>query len=273
MTQILNDLSPRALATAIEANQSEFRADLGRSPRVEVHAGLDLMWYVTGIPSPSANGVCRARIESGDVDARVDATLRLFQARGLPFTWCTGPTTRPAGLGKHLVARGFVYAGYEPGMAVDLLALNDDRPAPPGLHVQRVRDEAALRRWFHIFALGFARPDFIRNALFDIEIDLGLGNYRRRLYVGSLEGEAVATSLLFLGAGVAGIYGVATLPEARRRGIGTAMTLTPLVEARAAGYRIGVLHASPMGLGVYRRLGFRQYCQLGFYGWTGERRG
>ena len=272
MTQILNDLSPRALATAIEANQTEFRADLGRSPRVEVHDGPELMWYITGIPSPSANGVCRARIESDDVGARIDAMLRLFQARGLPFTWCTGPATRPAGLGKHLLNSGFVYAGDESGMAVDLLALSDDLPAPPGLHIQRVRDEEALRRWFHIFALGFARPDFIRNALFDIEIDLGLGDHRRRLYVGSLEGEPVATSLLFLGAGVAGIYGVATLPKARRRGIGTAMTLTPLLEARVAGYRIGVLHASPMGLGVYRRLGFREYCDLDFYGWTGERR-
>jgi ribosomal protein S18 acetylase RimI-like enzyme len=206
------------------------------------------------------------------VDARVDATMRLFQARGLPFSWCTGPSTRPAGLGKHLLARGFVYAGDEPGMAIDLLALSDDLPAPPGLRIERVRDAEALRGWFHIFALGFARPDFARSALLDIEIDLGLGHHRRRLYLGSLAGEPVATSLLFLGAGVAGIYGVSTLPRARRRGIGTAMTLTPLVEARAAGYRIGVLHASRMGVGVYRRLGFQEYCRLGFYGWTGERR-
>ena len=48
------------------------------------------------------------------------------------------------------------------------------------------------------------------------------------------------------------------------------MTLAPLLEARAMGYRIGVLHASEMGLGVYRRLGFQEYCRLGGYVWMGE---
>jgi hypothetical protein len=48
------------------------------------------------------------------------------------------------------------------------------------------------------------------------------------------------------------------------------MTLMPLLEARAAGYRVGILHASQSGLGLYRRLGFQQYCELSGYIWTGE---
>ena len=105
--------------------------------------------------------------------------------------------------------------------------------------------------------------------MFRIEADLGPGQHpARRLYLGSLEREPVATALLFLGAGVAGgLYGVGTIPEARRQGIGRAMTVVPLLEARAMGYRIGVLHTSPMGEGIYRRLGFREYCKLGRYVW------
>ncbi len=43
------------------------------------------------------------------------------------------------------------------------------------------------------------------------------------------------------------------------------MTLAALREARGQGYRFGVLGASEMGEGLYRRLGFEQCCLLQMY--------
>lgn len=46
--------------------------------------------------------------------------------------------------------------------------------------------------------------------------------------------------------------------------------MVPLIEARAEGYAIGVLHASPMGLPLYERLGFRTVCRVEHFVWKAE---
>jgi GNAT superfamily N-acetyltransferase len=60
---------------------------------------------------------------------------------------------------------------------------------------------------------------------------------------------------------------VCTVERVRRRGIGAAVTLAALREARDLGSRTGVLGSSEMGYPVYRRLGFEEYCRIGLYEW------
>jgi GNAT superfamily N-acetyltransferase len=51
---------------------------------------------------------------------------------------------------------------------------------------------------------------------------------------------------------------VATVPAARGLGIGAAITLQPLLEARDQdGYKYAVLFSTEMGVPVYQRIGFR----------------
>ena len=79
------------------------------------------------------------------------------------------------------------------------------------------------------------------------------------LYLGCLEGQPVATAELTIAGGVAGLYNITTLPAYRGRGIGSAMTWQPLLDARAAGLGAAVLQAADAGVNVYRRIGFAPF--------------
>jgi ribosomal protein S18 acetylase RimI-like enzyme len=263
MRDILRDLSAPALVAAIKANLFEWYRYLGRSPKAKFYDSPQLTWLLTGISDSFANAVLRTQLEQQSVGAIIEETLARFQDVAA-MSWWTEPGTQPTDLGKHLLAHGLAYEEGGPGMAVDLLALNEDLPTPPNLTIQHVDDTEALEKWAYASIVGFEHPETDVEIWFEVFTGLGF-DLPLRNYVGILDGEPVATAELFLGAGVAGIYVVGTVPEARRQGIGTALTLAPLREARAMGYRIGILHASSMGLGVYRRLGFREYCKMSHY--------
>ena len=83
-----------------------------------------------------------------------------------------------------------------------------------------------------------------------------------RYYAVEFEGSLVATSLMYLHNGLAGIYAVATLPEHRRKGLAAHLTAEPLRQAWVMGYSTGLLQASEMGAPVYARLGFRTLGQM-----------
>lgn len=269
MSEVLKDFSARALATAIEANRFEFFQYLDRSVGVEVHEGPSVTWFITGIPHPFMNGVFRTQLTSGDVDEVIEQTLAHFKARRLPFIWRIGSATRPTDMGRHLEAHGFDYSEGI-GMAAGLLALNESPPTPSGLTIVPVDDKKTLAQWVHAVLIGFGLPYNSEAACFDLFAGLGF-DLPLRNYVGLLDGKPVAASQLLLRAGVAGIYWVTTVPGERQQGIGTALTLKPLREAREMDYRIGILHASEMGKGVYRRLGFEEYSRVGSGLWMGER--
>lgn len=266
LDDIIKDCSDPRIGSTIEVQWFGFFKAMSRSPLVELHEEPDMMRVVTGLPDPEMNGVYLARLNQTDINKRIEETLTYFKARRLPMTWYTGPATRPTDLGRHLEDHGLTKTSDTPGMAVAINELNEEFPIPQDFKIEPVRNEASIELFFQVARKGFGLQDqdsdFLQQAFSSIykEKDLPL-----HLYLGLLGGVPVATSILLLGAGVACIHLVSTFPKVRRRGIGTRMTLAPLLEAQEIGYRVGVLHAGRMAVRMYQRLGFKEYCRLRGY--------
>ena len=145
-------------------------------------------------------------------------------------------------------------------MVADLQHMNEGAliTVPPGFVIEEVRDEHMLLDFKRVFVETYGIPEWAGQAWVDATQHAGIGRTPWKMYVGYLNGAAVATNMLFNGGGVASVYAVATSPSAQRQGIGGAITLKPLLEARQMGYRHAVLFATEMGVPVYERLGFRQ---------------
>jgi ribosomal protein S18 acetylase RimI-like enzyme len=255
--------------TRIEANLFALFSLLRGWPQLEVHDDPDLLWSISDIPFPLFNSLLRANLPPSGADAAIEEAIGRCRSRHVPMLWWTGPATRPDDLETRLAAKGF-HGEEARGMAVLMGALPKNPPMPAGLVVEQVTDLKALTQWCKVLCAGFEMPEFAGEAFFDLSRSLGLGSdLPLRNYLGWLGGEPVATSSLFLGGGAAGIYNVATLPGVRRRGIGSAMTSTPLRKASAEGYQVAILHSSEMGVGVYRNVGFEERCRIGQFVWTG----
>jgi ribosomal protein S18 acetylase RimI-like enzyme len=271
VTKLLRDAPTADLVRAIEANEIERFAHMSRLPGGEFHRGTRLTWFRTGIPYLLFNGVLNACLPPDDLDGHIARALAPFAARALPMFWMTGPSTQPADLGEHLLAAGCNDAGSLVGMAADLTTVLKDESGPPDLTIECVRDTPTLERWVSTYCAGFGYPAGVGRHFFVVYAGLGLETQSPLThYLGRVAGEPVATASAFRGAGVVGLYSIATLPAWRRHGIGTAMTLAPLHDARSHGHQIGILHAEPAGLRLYRRLGFREYCTLRPYLWSPE---
>jgi ribosomal protein S18 acetylase RimI-like enzyme len=271
MSVILQNLASPEIEEAIEANLCEEMAYFGRGlPQGELHKTPELLWIYTGSRGP--NAVLYSRFTSDDstyIHAKIEEMQEFFKTRNVDFGWTTGPSTRPTNLANMLETRGFVYCESTTGMAIDLQALNENIYLNPDLTITEVEDLETLKILRTIEISGFDASETAAQNYYDTYAHAGFSNSMPwHHYIGWLYDKPVAIVSLLFHAGVAGLFGVATIPEARRQGVGAAMTLHTLHEARKHGYRVAVLSPTEMSIAMYRRIGFQEYCKLLHYEWS-----
>ena len=267
-SQAPRDFDLASAADAVEANLFAFFQHLAGWPRVELHADRDCCWTLSDLPFPLFNSVLRARISDDRADEVIGARIAACRRRDVPMLWWTGPSSTPSDLGARLGRHGFVLeAAY--GMAGDLDRGSLELAADPALSIAPVEDAETLSTWSRVLCDAFGAPHPFGDAFAELAVAIGLGARSPfRHFLARVNGEPAGTVSLFLGAGVAGIYDVATLPERRRRGIGRRLTVAAMQDARALGYRMAILHSSSLGVGMYHALGFKDVCPIGQHVWV-----
>jgi len=267
----LEELSDAGLVKAMADNNVDFVRLFTNKSDAEFHSEYGITWYLTGVPYPLFNGVIETHLGNANADRRIRDVMDVFIRRKLPMIWTVTPLSRPIDLGRRLEVLGLKHGVDSPSMAVDTRELPVGLAAKPGVSVQIVRDQAALRSWCDVLSQIFSLPALANEALFDFMKILGFGPEAPvKNYIVLEDGEIAAVSSLILGGGVAGIYNVGVMPKARRKGFGRMATVAALLEARELGYPIGVLQSTDMGFGLYSSLGFKTHCIFSRYIWIPE---
>lgn len=94
-----------------------------------------------------------------------------------------------------------------------------------------------------------------------------LGDDAMHMFTGRVDGRPVAAAMGYVLEDTVGVFGVATVASARRRGYGTALTRAAMLTDTGLP---SVLAPSTEGEGMYRRLGFEPVGALNIWTTTGD---
>ena len=231
------------------------RAQVTRSGgTVAILTGLPFDWFnqvlierEEATPAGVLAGVARARERGGPF------VVRLRQGIDDRFI----PTLTQAGLAP---------AGEEtstPGMVafpIDREAIGHG--AAPGLDIRRVTDASGIEAHRSVVTAGFGSDPAVAAGTACSDL---LGRPGCVVYVGYADGDPVVSGLGWRTGRTIGVYSIATVASARRRGYGAAMTARLMADGLAEGCDVAVLQASEMGRPIYERLGFRTVVRYAAY--------
>lgn len=239
---------------------------IGGTMRVDEQPGYAIV--DSGLPTDTFNLVIGKAHGQPDAAAIARIAAR-FNDAGLPAAWWTCRDLTDAAFARALGEAGFVADETSVGMLAELAELDALPPVapPPGFGVRQINAQHDVAHFGTLIGALFDPPDafvdafYARVAALDFDVAEPL-----KLFVGELDGRPVSTTALYVDADTAHVFDVSTSAGQRKRGLASAIMHSALVHARERlGATRAALQASPDGLNVYRRLGFRAVCEFQVY--------
>jgi GNAT superfamily N-acetyltransferase len=184
----------------------------------------------------------------------VDRVEHFYRSRGVPATVVVSPLAG-SGLLTLLGQRGYRIAEFN-SVLIWRIRANEPFTPPAGIAIERVSDETT-GLWARAIAQGFSDVVPVSDEIFAVFVALpGALNFLARIE-GTVAGGCCGR--IIPEARIAALYGSATLPSFRRRGVQSALIARRLHDAALAGCEYAVVSTQP-GSGSQRnmeRRGFR----------------
>lgn len=215
-----------------------------------------------------------AGAEGAALDALVEATVAHFRDdTAVPsFEWKSRGHDAPADLGDHLVARGLVAEERETVMIGEAQLLAVDVAVPDGVTIRRAGEGGDLvndvERASAMQDAIFGQPSGMSNAA--LLESLTAEPRLVELWLAECDGLVVSAGRIDVvpGTDFAGIWGGATLPEWRGRGIYRALTAARARSALALGVRYINSDSTDMSRPILERSGLLPVTTTTPYVWT-----
>jgi ribosomal protein S18 acetylase RimI-like enzyme len=237
----------------IQSSQQLFELD----PGATIEAGEA---WVFGAGTSSHPAISNAAFR---VDDDLDATEFLeragafFAARNRGFAvWVRGGTPEDRDLGDAAEAAGLQQVFEMPEMVLG--GRVQERPLPAGIELRKVKSQADADAYWQVAASAYASLGFPAEIFAHYEIHEGLTADNVAAFLALLDGRPAGIAMTIVSHGIAGIYWVGSIEEARGRGLGWTVTAAAVNAGFDMGAETASLQASPMGESLYRKMGFEK---------------
>jgi hypothetical protein len=148
-----------------------------------------------------------------------------------------------------------------PGMAIHLDDIKLSFDARKNFELIEISSASQLFSWIEITEKCLFKGKKQHTEMF-MKI---MTNRKVKFILGIYEHEPVATAVLFIDKGIAGIYMVSTLPEFRKKGLSSNLLLYGLFLAQKNNCHLAVLQANNLSKTLYEKIGFQEHCQFEIY--------
>jgi ribosomal protein S18 acetylase RimI-like enzyme len=129
-------------------------------------------------------------------------------------------------------------------------------PLPDGAELRRLSAPEQVPDFWKVAKAAYASNGFPPEVFTGYTRHEGMLAESVAAFVIYMEGEPVSIAMTIVNNGVAGIYWVGSLEQARGKGLGRAVTVAATNAGFALGAELASLQASPMGRPIYSTLGY-----------------